>query len=329
LLIDAAGILQTTVFVRHLSQVPNHVAKAPVLDTLVAKGSQLLNHLSGKAQDWTADFAKALQNLAGSDIARDTLYKDNSNVNAALALVNEDFTPLLRKIKAPVWMLWGEQDPVAPVRTGLALRWLLPQAQLDILANVGHDPMEDAPIQTGEWMLNSLRASRPNSKVSVAGESQGDGICKDQDNRVFRGQWRSVRLEHCANVRIENATLGELRVTRSTVTLVNVNINSQELALDASNANITATGLQISAARAWSVRESRLDLAAVDVRAEQLGEQKGGSQFFLSLGRWCDGAGEWRMHGVWKPQDGKLDQQFRKTREGPCVLEATAPRIEN
>jgi pimeloyl-ACP methyl ester carboxylesterase len=322
LLIDVAGVLQTSVFVRHLSQVPDHVAKAPVLDTLVAKGSQLINHLSGIAQDWTADVAKTVQDLAGSAIARDTLYKNNSNVNAALGLVNEDYTPLIRNIKTPVWMLWGELDPIAPPRTGIALQWLLPQAQLDILPNVGHDPMEDEPIKTGEWMRRSLRAARPNPKQIVAGEPHGDGVCKDQDGREFSGQWRSLRLEHCANVRIENATLGQLQVARSTVTLVNVNIFSQQVAIDASRASITATGLQIVAPQAWTVTASRFDLAAVSVMAPQLGEQHSGSQFFLSLGRWCDGTTEWRLHGLWNPQNGTLDQQFRKTSDSGCVLAA-------
>jgi pimeloyl-ACP methyl ester carboxylesterase len=322
LLIDAAGMLQTSVFVRHLSKVPSQVEKAPMLDALVAKGSQLINHLSGRAQDWTADFARTMQTLAGSDIARDALYKDNSNINAALGLVNEDFTPLIRNIKTPVWMLWGEQDPIAPVRTGVALQWLLPNAQLDILPKVGHTPMEDAPAKTGDWILKSLRDPQPVPRTIAIGKQQGDGVCKDQVNQVFQGNWRSLRFEHCSYARIENATVGRLIVERSTVALVNVNIDAQEVAIEASEANITATGLRISAPQALSVHDSRLDLAAVSVNSAQLGQQKGGSQFFMSLGHWCDGANEWRLHGVLKPQDGKLDQQFRKTSDGGCTLEA-------
>jgi pimeloyl-ACP methyl ester carboxylesterase len=124
LLINVAGVLQTTVFARHLMLVPDQVETAPVLNKLVAGGSRIINRVSGKIQDLMAENATALQALAGSDKARELLYKDSGNINAALGLVNEDFSPMIRRINVPVWMLWGEQDPVAPLRTGLALQRL-------------------------------------------------------------------------------------------------------------------------------------------------------------------------------------------------------------
>ena len=96
-------------------------------------------------------------------------------------------------------------------------------------------------------------------------------------------------------------------------------IRSYGTALEATRANITATGLRIEAPRAWALDDSRLDLAAIEVAARDLGDDKGGSLLFLSLGHWCDGADEWRMHGVWKPRNGQLDPQFRKTREAACA----------
>ena len=96
-------------------------------------------------------------------------------------------------------------------------------------------------------------------------------------------------------------------------------IQSQGTALDAKDANISATGLRIVAPRAWNLDNSRLDLAAVQLHARDLGEDKNSSLLYLSLGHWCDGADEWRLHGVWKPRAGRLEPQFRKTRAGGCV----------
>jgi len=324
LLIDAAGILQTTVFARHLLKVPEQVTTVPVLSKLAGAGSRILNHFSGQFQDLTADNAGALAALAGSDRARGMLYKDSSNVNAALALANEDFSPYLRDMKVPVWMLWGDQDAVAPLRTGEALQWLLPQSQLHVLPGVGHVPMSQASYQTGEWMLQSLVAPLPPLRSDESQVSHGDGACKDQDGQVFSGRWRTIRLEHCAHVRIENATLEQLVVVRSKVALENVQIRSQTTALEATRAVILATGLRISAPRAWRLDDSRLDLAALDVSARELGEEKGGTLIFLSLGHWCDGSDEWRMHGVWRPSKGPLDPQFRTLREGACTAPAKA-----
>jgi pimeloyl-ACP methyl ester carboxylesterase len=319
LLIDAAGLLQTTVFTRHLIKVPGQATTGKVLRTLAERGSRVLNHFSGKFQDLTADNASALSAMAGSDAARGLLYKDSSNINAALGLTNEDFSPYIRDIHVPVWMLWGEQDPVAPLRTGQALRWLLPQAQLDVLPDVGHVPMSDATYQTGAWLLKALSGPLPPALALDEGASQGDGVCKDQKGLVFTGRWRSIRLEHCDNVKIENATIDQLVAIRSNVAIDNVSIQSQGTALEANAASIVATGLRIVAPRAWNLDNSRLDLAALQVRARDMGEVKNGSLLYMSLGHWCDGVDEWRLHGVWKPREGRLEQQFRKVRAGSCT----------
>ena len=77
---------------------------------------------------------------------------------------------------------------------------------------------------------------------------------------------------------------------------------------------------RISAARAWQLDNSRLDLAAARLRARELGADKGGSLLFLSLSRWCDGASDWYLHDSWKPHAGMLDGQFRRVRGARCAL---------
>jgi pimeloyl-ACP methyl ester carboxylesterase len=323
LLIDAAGILQTTVFARYLSRVPEQVEGPRLLRRLVNSGGRILNHFSGHIQDLSADHANMLAALAGSDRARGMLYKDSSNINAALGLVNEDFSPVVRGIAVPVWMLWGERDAVAPLRTGQALRALLPRSQLDILPEVGHVPMKDAPLQTVQWMLAALEGAPPRDAGGAPGASQGDGACRKQANTVFRGRWRSIRLVDCTNVRIEDAQLEQLVVIHSTVTMDKVGIESNATALEATDASITATGLRISGARAMRLDHSRLDLAAAQITAREFGDERDDSLIFFSLSYWCDGADEWRLHNVWKPRAGKLDPQFRKQRGGTCAAATT------
>jgi len=180
-------------------------------------------------------------------------------------------------------------------------------------------PVSAATYQTGAWLLKSLQGPLPAARVNEPEQSQGDGVCKDRNDVVFGGTWRSLRIEHCANVRIENATLGQLVVIRSRVSLENVTIASQGTALEATRGNIVATGLRIVAPRAWRLDDSRLDLAAFDINARELGIEKDDSLLYLSLGHWCDGVDEWRLHGVWKTRSGKLEPQFRKTRAGSCT----------
>jgi hypothetical protein len=69
-------------------------------------------------------------------------------------------------------------------------------------------------------------------------------------------------------------------VIRSIVNLVNVNIHSQYVAIEArKNFNILA---------------------------DYIGQRKERSQFFFSLGYWCDGWAEWRSHDAWTPHNDKL-----------------------
>lgn len=299
--------------------VPDQVKAPKALLRLVERGSRALNRVSGRLQDMTAGSAGTLAALANSDRARGLLYRDNSNVNAALGLVNEDFSPFIREVRVPVWILWGEHDPVAPLRTGRALRWLLPKAQLHILAGVGHVPMSEETGMTVDWLLCSLKKPVSGPEPAALQTSQGDAVCKDQSNLAYRGQWRSIRLENCTNVRIENATLGQLVALDSSITLDNVTIKTSGTALEAARSSITATGLRMVARRAFSLDGSRLDLAAVRISARDLGDDKNDSLLYFSLGYWCDRVDEWRLHDVWKPRSGQLDPQLRKARQGACA----------
>jgi pimeloyl-ACP methyl ester carboxylesterase len=49
------------------------------------------------------------------------------------------------ELDLPVLLLWGEEDPVVPLRLGRQLEAELPDARLVILPGVGHLPPEEAP----------------------------------------------------------------------------------------------------------------------------------------------------------------------------------------
>lgn len=47
--------------------------------------------------------------------------------------------------KAPCLLIWGENDPIIPLKWGLKLHQLLPSAQWIAYPHVGHSPMEENP----------------------------------------------------------------------------------------------------------------------------------------------------------------------------------------
>jgi pimeloyl-ACP methyl ester carboxylesterase len=56
-----------------------------------------------------------------------------------------DPVPLLRRIKAPVLLLWGERDGMIPFSNARAYLQTLPNARLVALPTLGHVPQEEAP----------------------------------------------------------------------------------------------------------------------------------------------------------------------------------------
>ncbi|MGB0680600.1 MAG: alpha/beta fold hydrolase, partial [Polyangiales bacterium] len=56
-------------------------------------------------------------------------------------------------VKVPTLLLWGEYDRIFPLRLGYALQRILPQARIEIAADVGHSPAQEDPAWTATQLL--------------------------------------------------------------------------------------------------------------------------------------------------------------------------------
>lgn len=74
------------------------------------------------AQDWRPEFT------AEYPVLPRWFIDDHSDMSARLAA-----------LKMPVLLLWGDNDPISPVRVGEHLAQLLPRATLHVLPGAGHD----------------------------------------------------------------------------------------------------------------------------------------------------------------------------------------------
>jgi pimeloyl-ACP methyl ester carboxylesterase len=54
-------------------------------------------------------------------------------------IYQEDLTPRLSALRIPTLLLWGDADPVSPVKAGQRLAAVLPRAELHIIPGGGHD----------------------------------------------------------------------------------------------------------------------------------------------------------------------------------------------
>ena len=82
------------------------------------------------------------------------------NSDAVLAdLIKSAPTPLLNRvseIRAPVLLIWGENDTWVPLNQGIDLEKLIPGATLVVLESEGHCPMETAPGLFNYYLQNFL-----------------------------------------------------------------------------------------------------------------------------------------------------------------------------
>lgn len=76
-------------------------------------------------------------------------------------VVNEDLTNLLRDIKAPTLLVWGEEDTATPIADAKKMEHLIPDAGLVSFPGCGHYSFLDNPMQF-RAVLSSFLTSRIN-----------------------------------------------------------------------------------------------------------------------------------------------------------------------
>jgi pimeloyl-ACP methyl ester carboxylesterase len=83
-------------------------------------------------------FPKALERYRNSHGSAD--YRNASPImkQSLVKLVNEDFTPLMPKIKQPALLIWGTMDKDTPIENGRIMEKLIPDAGLVEVPGAGH-----------------------------------------------------------------------------------------------------------------------------------------------------------------------------------------------
>jgi len=190
---------------------------------------------------------------------------------SAMALVDADFTPLLPRVQAPVLILWGTADDIAPLRTAQVLRRRLPRSWLELIDGAAHVPMSDRPEVFNRLLLGFLEDALP--PPPIAYEPEGDaariGRCERQRNVRFEGRYSRIELRHCSDVTITDAEIGELYMFESRANIERSRIGGGGLAVDVIGSDVKMTAVQLHGDYALRVARSRVDLAAVDLVAQE------------------------------------------------------------
>ncbi len=305
-LVDAAGILLKNVFVQHMvrAQVPK-VGLAPVDRLLGALDERIKVHLGQLFDlDERIDFSQWLEQNPG---IRRALIGRHTHVEAALSLVEHDFTVAISETTAPTTVIWGSNDPVAPLRTGKLLAGRMPDARLEVIQGVGHVPMVQSPSAFNRLLLAGLTAPRVQTSArAVTGASQGSVVCENRTHARYSGVFDSITLENCRGVQIEDARIRQVTLSSSSLSMENAVIDGADVALSVRDSEVAATNVRIRGRVAIRAERSRLDLAGVSLRASQrVVEMPAPSRMFFSVSDWHGTDHDGNAHFAWPHGAGK------------------------
>jgi pimeloyl-ACP methyl ester carboxylesterase len=204
--------------------------------------------------------------LSSAQLRQSLLGADPAKI-AGLAVVSEDLRGELPKIRAETLIVWGDQDTLAPLRTGKVLALKLQRSRLAVIEHAGHELMLEAPERFRAALEPFLERGLPPAPASPAAPltKRGEGTCRNERNRVFEGDYEKLTLDGCRGVQISNARVRELSVLDSTVTIDDSHIGGGETGLYALDSTVVMTGGRIEGNVAITALASRLDLAAVEV----------------------------------------------------------------
>ncbi len=265
-IVDVPGILHHLAYSQYLSYLG--IGAVP---GFYPNQKEQLHGLVGNILGMVAKMQPDLDLVIASPTLRENVLGGDPAKIAGLAVVLEDFSGIIQRVRAPVLVIWGAKDPLTPLRTGRVLAANLAEAELKILANSAHTPMEDAPTEFDALVLDYVRRPvvtsnsqkiRPLDDVGVF-VSTREGSCKKQRGRVFEGNYDSIVIVDCKDVLLRNVRVREVRITDAAVTIEDSRIGGVQGGLRADDAKVTITNSVIQASVAIKAIDSRLDLAGV------------------------------------------------------------------
>ena len=158
ILVDVFGILHRTALTGYVVQIKSRQWRSGLLTRLSIRPVHDLNDFLQSMLD-SLEFQRAtaeLETAVNSPAFRKLVLGSDSKKIAALALVLEDYSQVLERVTTPAFILWGDKDPVAPLRTGKVLAAQLPNAQLEIIPESGHIPMLEQKEKFNQFIAQLL-----------------------------------------------------------------------------------------------------------------------------------------------------------------------------
>lgn len=283
-LVDAAGILHPQVLTKFQA---GSVAESV---SGIKKTRGFVERWSGKILEQAERLPISPTEIVNTALGRDRVLQGGPEKIAALELAGEDFSYAVLSVSEPTLIIWGDGDPVVPLRTGKVLAARMPHARLEIISGSGHEPMVDQPERLNALIKTQLMASdealaeyyRPAALLPIF-TSKRVGTCSGESDKVFKGDYLSIDLRDCSNASIRNARVGQLSVINSRLDMIATDILGKDEGLHAENSDVTITNGDISGVIAINAVGSRIDLAGVHLKGGKEAVKGVNSKFVFSI----------------------------------------------
>ena len=280
-LINSAGIL-------HRDAYGEFLIKVGVDKFVDAKESDFLNtkitNLVSKVTNGLNKIVQVdLHTIVRNDELRQITFQSNPTAIAAVGLITEVFFEV-GKIKVPTLILWGEYDDVVPLRVGYILNKLIKNSSLEIIENSGHVPILDSKDIYLSYLDKFLNEDiEKKEKIQTKIDSKDEEIIL-RNNAKIDCNFKSLKITDSKNIQLHNCNLEKLVIRNSTVSLIDSNINSNNVAISVTNSSLNITSSDIKGRIAIESNGSKLDIAGTNLTSSEISIlSRGINQIIFSL----------------------------------------------
>ncbi len=265
-LVDAAGILHRASFSKNMA---NLKLKDGGLTEINKKPLDTLNYFINTSIENIDDklMPEDLSGILKSSFFRDKVLGADPGKNSGIALIQTNFSKQIENVNVPAFIIWGENDPIAPLRIGKMLAANIQGARLKIMRDIGHNPMVESPDQFIELLLECLMAEpAPVQQGTSAPPVKGIGSVDVQSNITFTGHYDRIEIKNSDNIRLKDVTARYINIENSKVEIENCRIESDDVGIRIFDSIVIVTGSTIDASVAISTSNSKIDLAGVKLK---------------------------------------------------------------
>ncbi|MEA3499088.1 MAG: alpha/beta hydrolase, partial [Campylobacterota bacterium] len=256
-LIDVAGVLTKTSYTKFLAN--SKIKDFFGIDIIGLRFRDMLSSIPEKIE---SIIPIDINSLLGFSKVREVVFRSNPTTVSAISLVHEDFSNIPQSIDINTRIIWGEDDDVAPLRTGYVLNKLIKNSKLDIIKGSKHLPIVDSFEIYIKYLKAHLNNPKYNTVVKKDFNISKKIILRNINNRVISGEIVNLELINCKNILIKDATIDKFTIVKTKVTIENTDINI----IDSSyliNSYLEITASNINAKKGIDIYNSKLDFAGV------------------------------------------------------------------